>query len=182
MISMMATISVAPTEERNKMIKQTVSGIVALGILGVGGYGWYSHSSLKKSYEHQKAVIGVMARQINDQQLSLTAYAEQEKTNEELSKGREAAEAIYHRTLSVSNELRKSIAKLQQSSSNSLEACNQSSLVAGELLGTCGDRYIDVARKAELLKLDAIALDQDSTMLRGIIGGLQGLGVKDGNK
>lgn len=158
-------------------IKFGAFSVIGLAIVGLAGYSAYSHSSLKKSFAHQVEINQGLIEKLNERETVIKAYVEQAKTNEELIKGRDNANTIYLRTVAANNELRKSINSLQARTSNSLEACNRSYSLAGELLGTCGDRYSDVARKAELLKQDAIALDKDSDMLRGLVSGLKPLGT-----
>lgn len=158
-----------------------INTVVSVAVLGAAGYGWYSYGSLKSDLKDQKDLVTKLTDKVEEQNTSLQAFQIQEKANEELMQSRQATAELLASTNIAVGELRKSIASLQRRSSNSLEACNKSYAVAGELLGTCGDRYKDVAGKAELLRQDAIALDKHSDLLSGMISDLRGLEPLNGN-
>ena len=159
-----------------------IAGIVVVAGLGFGGYGYYKYSNLEETNALQANTILELGDLVGRQTIALEAYKKQEKSNEELQASRQDAEVVHARTVAAVGELRKSIANLKSSSSDSLEACNKSYAVAGELLGTCGERYTGMAKKAELLRADAIALDQHADLLHGIVDDLQGLEPLNGNK
>lgn len=159
-----------------------IAGTVIVVGIGFGGYGWYKLSALEKVNKTQASTILHLDDLASRQKIALDAFKTQEKSNAELEESRKATEAIHSRTVVAVGELRSTIKKLQDSSSNSLEACNKSYSVAGELLGTCGERYLGVAKKAELLRSDAIALDKHTDLLRGIVSDLQALEPLNGNE
>jgi uncharacterized protein HemX len=159
-----------------------IAGVVVIAGIGFGGYGWYKYNQLETNNTRQAATILELQDTNDKQKLSLEAFQKQEKSNEELQASRQDAEVVHARTVAAVGELRKSIANLKSSSSDSLEACNKSYAVAGELLGTCGERYTGMAKNAELLRADAIALDQHTDILRGLVTDLQGLEPLNGSK
>lgn len=156
--------------------------VVSVAVLGAAGYGWYSYSELKSDNAAKEKLIGALVTKVEAQNTALQAFKEQEKANEELAAGRQTAADLLASANAAVGELRQSVANLQRKSSNSLEACNKSAAVAGELLGTCGERYKDMAGKAELLRQDAIALDKHADLMQGIVSNLQGLEKFDGKK
>jgi hypothetical protein len=68
--------------------------------------------------------------------------------------------------------LRESAAKAPR---DTVETCNRSLVVAGEVLAECSERYLEVARKAELLAVDLKAMDSHADLLEGLVSDLTGL-------
>lgn len=71
--------------------------------------------------------------------------------------------------------LRKSVEQLKAESKDSIETCNRSLTVAGEVFGECTERYSEVAAKAERMKIDLTAMDKHAGILEGLASDLVGL-------
>jgi hypothetical protein len=155
-----------------------LTAIAAAVLLTVGGSFAYKYNKLsddnaklRKDYKEATVIIEQQSREIE-------AFQKAEVISKAQAEGKQNAEILSGAISTQLSGLRKSIASLQAKSANSLEACNKSSAVAGELLNHCGERYKDLGRKAELLRQDAIALDSYTNVLTGLIGGLEPLNGK----
>ena len=146
-------------------------GIAAVSVATFGG--WVA----VKNYKETKEANIVLKNKVNELENKVDAFQESENNRDiQLEALRSADLRAANLTKSV-GRLQQSVKELKARSANSLEACNRSLSVAGEVLGECGEEYRDVATKAERLKIDAQALDRHV----GIIERLVGLEPLNGN-
>lgn len=138
-----------------------------IGLSLIGAIAWKVNSTMKENEE--------LKAKLNTATAVTAAHADSGEIKNDQTEAIRKVEVVADRLRSDLAGLRKSLEQNKKSSANSLETCNRSLSVAGGVLEECGIRYLDVAKKAELVKVDLQAMDAHATVLEGIISDISGM-------
>jgi hypothetical protein len=142
------------------------SAAVAIVIsVAVGGIAVYSYLDIKKENK-------LLKMEVNNLKDLTEAHSESGKVKNDQTTGIRKVEVTAANIAPAVTSLRKSAAKAPR---DSVEACHRSLTVAGEVLGECAERYLQVARKAELLQVDLKAIDAHADIIEGLISDITGM-------
>lgn len=144
-------------------------GLVAVTAIGV------TSTLLYREYQDMKSKVSELEQKLNSTESVADAQSKSGENKDEQAKATIAATAATGKLSRDVASLRKSVRELEQKSQGSIETCERSLTVAGEVFGECAERYSALAGRAEQMKIDHTATEKHVEILEGLISDLSGL-------
>lgn len=160
---------VEESEHDMKISTSLTVGFIATTVIGVGSVLLY------KEYQQTKLRVVELEGKVQATESVAKAQAKSGEIKDDQAKQKIIADAAADRLSRDVASLRKSIKNLEQKSADSLETCQRSLSVAGEVSGECAERYSTLAGKAEQMKIDYSATVKHVEVLEGLLSDLTGL-------